>query len=349
MLLCRSMKSQKIFFLTFFLATIALLAYIFMPFFTVIILGMVAASALLPLHAKIKQYIPRHPSVAAFATVACVVITIGLLVLLLGTQLANQAQNVYTKVVANTDYDVKTFSETINNFIAPYSRGYTIDIQKYVNPVISFIAQNVGSVLSGTASVVFKFVLWLVTIYFILRDGSHLKTLLKKLSPLEEVHDERIINQMLASAQSIARGVFFVALIQGFLVGLGLFIVGIGDAVFWGLVAAIAAPIPLLGTSIILLPSIAYLIITTQFTEAIILVVWGAVAVGLVDNILAPYFYSRGTEIHALILLFSILGGLSLFGAIGFIVGPLVATITITLIDLYQEIVLDELPMVYKD
>ncbi len=343
------MKPQKTFFLTFFLATVALLVYIFLPFFAVIILGMVAASALIPFHTKVKKYFPKAPSFAAAITVSIVVVVIGCIVLLLGAQLTSQAQNVYTKVVLNADYDAFALSEKVNTFIAPYAHGYTIDIQKYINPIVSFVAQNVGSVLSGTASIIFKSILWIVTVYFILRDGALFKKLLKKLSPLEDAHDERIIGQLIASAQSIARGVFFIALVQGFLVGLGLSIVGIEDAIFWGLVAAIAAPIPLLGTSIILLPSIIYLFITAQFTQAIILLVWGIVAVGLIDNVLATHFYSQGTEVHPLILLFSILGGLSVFGAIGFIVGPLVATITMTLIDLYQEIVLDELPTVYKD
>lgn len=336
------MNSQKFFFLTLFLTTFGILGYIFSPFFAVILLGVVAGIALEPLFLWFKNTFKFGPSLAAFASVFTVLIIIGSTVSLVGTQLVSQAENVYSNVVTGNQYEIDDASDYINNLIRPFHADYSIDLKKYISPVISFIAQNVGNVVSGTASVIFKFFLWLVTLYFVLKDGRKIKSLLTKLSPLQDAYDDKLFQHIAASARSIVRGVFFVALIQGCFVGLGLWFVGIENAIFWGLIAAIAAPIPLLGTSVIMIPSIAYLLITAQFMPALILIVWGLTAVGLVDNVLTPYFYSKGTEIHPLILLFAILGGLAVFGAVGFIVGPLIATIALTLTSLYQEIVLEE-------
>lgn len=336
------MNSQKFFFLSLFLTAFGVLGYIFSPFFAVILLGVVAGIALEPLFLWFKNTIKFGPSLAALASVFVILIVISGTASLIGTQLVSQAENVYSNVVTGNQYEIDDASDYINNLIRPFHADYSIDLKKYISPVISFIAQNVGNVVSGTASVIFKFFLWLVTLYFVLKDGRKIKSLLTKLSPLKDVHDDKLFQHIAASARSIVRGVFFVALIQGCFVGLGLWFVGIENAIFWGLIAAIAAPIPLLGTSVIMVPSIVYLFITAQFVPALILTVWGLTAVGLVDNVLTPYFYSKGTEIHPLILLFAILGGLAVFGAVGFIVGPLIATIALTLTSLYQEIVLEE-------
>lgn len=339
------MHSQKIFFVSLFLCAFGLLAYVFSPFFAVILLGVVAGIALEPLFLWVRNSLKLGPSLAAFFSVLTVLVVLVATASLVGTQLTKQAQNIYQDIVTGDQYQIDNMSHYLNNLIRPFNKSdYVVDLQKYVNPIISFVAQNVGVILSGTASIIFKFFLWIVTLYFVLKDGRKIKSLLVKLSPLKNEHDDKLFQHFAASARSIVKGVFLVAIIQGFFVGLGLWFVGIENALFWGLVAAIAAPIPLLGTSVIMIPSIAYLLITAQFVPAFILAAWGLTAVGLIDNILAPYFYSKGTEIHPLILLFSILGGLVVFGPIGFIVGPLVATIALTLTSLYQEIVLEEIP-----
>ena len=336
------MNTQKFFFLTLFLGVSALCAYIFSPFFAVILLGIVAGIALEPLYTWLQKKLKLGPTSAAGTTLFIVLAILTLATSLVGTQLTQQAQSVYNEAIAGKGYGIDSVSEYINTLVQRFDSSLVIDIQKYLTPVVSFVAQNIGFLVSSTAAIIFKFFLWLVTTYFVLKDGRKIKALLTRLSPLKDAHDNQLFMHIASASRSIVRGVFFVAIIQGVLVGTGLWLTGIENALFWGLIAAIAAPIPLLGTSIILIPSIVYLFVIGNSIAALILLVWGIVVVGLIDNVLTPYFYSKGTEIHPLILLFSILGGIALFGAIGFIVGPLVATITVTLITLYQEIVLEE-------
>lgn len=336
------MNPQKIFFLSLFLIAFGFLGYIFSPFLGVILLAIVTGIAVEPVSVRIKNTLKVSSASASLATVFLVLVVIGLTVGLIGTQLTNQAQNVYQNIVSGNQYEIDDVSDYLNNLIRPVYANVSIDLRVYINPVVSFVAQNVGGIVSGTASIIFKFLLWLVTLYFVLKDGRSIKTILARISPLKDIHDNKLFSHIASAARSIVKGVFFVALIQGVFVGLGLWFVGIQDALFWGLIAALAAPIPLLGTSVVMVPSVSYLILSSQFVPAIVLTAWGITVVGLVDNVLTPYFYSKGTEIHPLILLFSILGGIALFGAIGFIIGPLIATIALTLTSLYQEIVLEE-------
>lgn len=336
------MNLQKLFFLTLFVAVIGVFGYILSPFLGVILLAIISAIAIEPVYLSIKRRFKVKDSFAAFCTVSGLLVIVALLFVVVGSQLVDQARSVQERFVSGNEYQLDDISNYIHGIIHPWYPDVTIDLQKYIDPIVSFVAQNVGSVVSGTASLVFKFFLWVVTVYFVLTDGRTLQRLMTRLSPLDDRHDALLFSHFASAARSIVKGLFFIALVQGVLVGLGLWIVGINDALFWGLIAALAAPIPLLGTSVVMVPSVIYLIVTSQFIPAFILIVWGVTIVGLVDNVLTPYFYSKGTEIHPLVLLFSILGGLAMFGALGFIIGPLVATIAFTLVTLYQEIVLSE-------
>ena len=111
------------------------------------------------------------------------------------------------------------------------------------------------------------------------------------------------------------------------------------NAILWGSISAIASLVPGLGTAIVFIPAVAYMFILGNTAFAIGLIVWGVVVVGLVDNFLTPYLYSREIEVHPLITLFAVLGGLIVFGPIGFIFGPLVVALFFSLIEIYQGII----------
>jgi predicted PurR-regulated permease PerM len=104
----------------------------------------------------------------------------------------------------------------------------------------------------------------------------------------------------------------------------------------WGAVAAIAAFIPGIGTSLVIVPGIIYLLLTGNTAYAIGLAIWGAVAVGLIDNVLGPHLVNKGVHIHPFLILVSVLGGLSTFGPIGFILGPLVLALLFALLEVYR-------------
>jgi len=156
------------------------------------------------------------------------------------------------------------------------------------------------------------------------------------LSPLQDVHDEEIFNKLTLATNSVIKGNLIIVLIQGAMAALGFFLFGVPSPVLWGAVAAVAAVIPGFGTALVVAPAIIYLLFNGETSSAIGLFIWGLTAVGLVDNILGPKLVERGMKIHPFLILLSILGGLALFGPLGFLFGPLVLSLFFALSEIYS-------------
>jgi predicted PurR-regulated permease PerM len=172
--------------------------------------------------------------------------------------------------------------------------------------------------------------------FYFMRDGAYIKRKFVSWSPLLDKYDEYITSTLKRAILSVFGGTVVVAVIQGILTGIGFLIFDIPAPAVWGAVAAIAAFIPGIGTSLVIVPGIIYLLIAGNTTYAIGLAIWGIVAVGLIDNILGPHLVNKGVHIHPFLILVSVLGGLSTFGPIGFILGPLVLALLFALLEVYR-------------
>jgi predicted PurR-regulated permease PerM len=133
----------------------------------------------------------------------------------------------------------------------------------------------------------------------------------------------------------VIRGYLLIALIQGILMGLGLVIFGVPNPALWGLVAGIAALVPTIGTGLVAIPIIIYLYTTGDTASAVGFLAWATVIVGLIDNLLNPIIVGRKINIHPLVILFSVLGGIALLGPAGILVGPLIVSLLYTLGNMY--------------
>ena len=177
--------------------------------------------------------------------------------------------------------------------------------------------------------------IFLIALYYLFKDGHKLKTAVVALSPLQDIHDETIFDKLVLAINSVIKGSLAVAFIQGILTAVGLAIFGVPNAVLWSSVAAITALIPGIGTALVLLPAILYLYFSGQTLFAVGLLLWGMTAVGLVDNFLGPKLVERGMRLHPFLILLSILGGISFFGPLGFLLGPLVLSLLFALLEIY--------------
>jgi predicted PurR-regulated permease PerM len=169
----------------------------------------------------------------------------------------------------------------------------------------------------------------------LLRDGQKLKAAVVSLSPLSDADNEFIARKLERAINSAVKGNILIALIQGVLTTAGFLIFGVPSALLWGSLAAIAALIPGIGTALVLAPAIVFLFLAGEMVSGIGLTLWGMTAVGLIDNFLGPKFVGRGVQLHPLIILLSVLGGVGFFGPIGFLLGPLIISLLFALIDIY--------------
>lgn len=335
-------KTQNYFFFAL-LAVVAILAvFIFLPYISSIIIALICSVLFRPIHNKLLKLF--SPSVSALATIIVVAIIIIIPLGFFGFRVSSEAQNLYQFIT--TEGNQTKIGVTLSNLVLSVGHkvlGYypevtpdSFNIAKYAQSVLSWSFTNLDSIVSNTAKFAFNIFILLIALYYMLRDGGNLKKSIIAMSPLLDTYDEEIFAKLERAIFSVVRGSLGVSVVQGLLTMLGFWIFGIPNPILWGSVASIASLIPGIGTSIILIPAIIYLYLNSTIIATVGLAVWAVLAVGLIDNFLGPYLVQQGVHIHEFLILLSVVGGLSFFGPIGFILGPLILSLLFALLEIYQ-------------
>lgn len=189
----------------------------------------------------------------------------------------------------------------------------------------------------------FLFVMLYSTFFFLIGGSGTLRKILFYF-PLPAEDEEKMVGRFVSVARATIKGTFVVGLVQGALGGLGFWVCGVGGAAFWAAVMALLSVIPGLGTAIVWVPAVIYLLISGHVGAALGLAAYCALIVGTVDNFLRPWLVGKDTEMPDLLILLATLGGIVLFGFTGFVIGPIVAALFVTIWDLYGEAFRDLLP-----
>ena len=322
------LQPRLYFLLTTLIGTFVLSFFIFRPFLYALVLAMVFAVVFQPIHQKITGFVRGRQGLAAFATILIVVVFIFTPLVFLGIQLFKEAEQLYFSLANGGGKNA--ILNILNNL-----RG-DFNIDQYLKQGLDWLIQRLGSVFSGVAKIMASSFIFLIALYYLLKDGQSLKARIIALSPLSDIDDEAISKKLGMAINSVIRGSLLIALIQGAMTMVGFTIFGVPNAVLWGSVAAIAALIPGIGTALVLIPAIAFLFLQGETFYGIGLIVWGMGGVGLIDNFLGPKLVGHGIHLHPLIILLSVFGGLVFFGPIGFLLGPLTATLFFALLDIYS-------------
>jgi predicted PurR-regulated permease PerM len=225
-----------------------------------------------------------------------------------------------------------------STYAQPYLPHLQVDAASILKQSASWVIGHFDDIFTGTVSTIIHLLLSLVALFYFLKDGPRFAQSLMNYSPLPDKYDRDILHKLRIAVHSVFRGSLLVALIQGVLTGIGLAFFGVPNPSLWGSITAICALIPGVGTSLIVIPSIIYLFVTGNTFGAIGMTLWGVLAVGLIDNLLAPSLLSQGIRIHPMLVLFSVIGGISLFGPLGFIFGPLTISLLLALLEIYRVI-----------
>ena len=257
--------------------------------------------------------------------------------LLIGT-LVNQAINVSQHVGPWLDSQTtggSLLDRLVTHFpsferLRPLDHAITQKLGEFAGRLGEWVVGQLAAATRGAAIFLFHFFIMLYALYFFLKDGGAFLDRVTRTLPLAEDQRQTIVAKFLSVARATLKGTLVIGIVQGTLGGIGLAVAGIPNAVFWGAVMAVATLIPAIGTSLVWLPSVVILFATGHSAGAIGLAVWSLGVVGTVDNFLRPVLVGRDTAMPALLVLLSTLGGLALFGALGFLIGPLVAATFVT-------------------
>lgn len=325
---------EKYFFFGLLLATLVFTLFIFSPFGTVLVLAISFTIVLHPIYVWLhKKKLPSW--LASLLTVLIFLVIVCGPILSVGALVFNQSQGLYQTVTSGGSID--PFLDKLNRSVESLlPDGMTFSIEEKVSGLASTLSASVARIFTATVSAFFSFILLLLAMFYFLKDGARWRKALVILSPLHDRDDEKIMSRLEIAVNGVVKGYLLVALIQGILMGLGLWIFGVPNPALWGVLAAVASLLPTIGTALVSVPAIIYLLAVGSTGSAIGLLIWAAVAVGLVDNFLNPMIVSGKTNIPSLLILFSVLGGIATLGPVGILVGPLAVSLLYALISIYR-------------
>lgn len=318
--------------------------FIFQPFFIAITLAAILAVVFQRPFNFFLRITNQHRRVSAFLTaVFGIVLFSGLFFGIIGL-IANEISKIYQEIsVQNGGQNQRYVAyviENVNNSQLLGSLGVDNFInQESITKSISQIGQNALVIFQKTyqsiASFLFSTVVMFFTLYYFLVGGRDLVSRIMFLSPLRDAHEKLLVKQFISMSRATIKGNLVIGLIQGTIGATLFFAVGIKSAIIWGTVMMFFSLLPMFGTSIIWFPAGIIMLLTGNVWQGIVILSVGFTLISTVDNVLSPKLIGKDTQMHPLIVFFATLGGINMFGFLGFIIGPIILALFITLWDIY--------------
>lgn len=338
------------FYLLSLLSLVILLGYlsyqIFKPFLTPIAWAIVLSLVFYPLYAYLLKLL-KYRSLASILTLLIILIIIlgpfSYLSFLLVKELGEISEYVETGRISEISKvlehpQVRTIINRIINLLniseSQLNDAIVSGVSKIGKTLIEKITVGVGDALT----VILNFIFMSFSIFFILKDGTDFLKRFRDYMPFSEEQKDRLTVQMRDIIVSTIYGGVIVAIIQGLIGGITYSLLGIQAPVIWGVATAVASFVPLLGAFAIWGPIAGYLFIQGSIINGLILTVVGIFGISLIDNILKPIIIGSRTKMPVLVIFFSVLGGIKLFGLIGLIMGPFVLAIFVSVIEIFRNI-----------
>jgi predicted PurR-regulated permease PerM len=221
------------------------------------------------------------------------------------------------------------------HYIEPYRAQIFTKAGDLVGSTSAFMFAALSATTRATAVFVFHFVILLYTMFFFLTGGPALLAGVMSYLPINDTDKERMLDQFVSVTRATLKGTILIGIAQGIAGGLAFRVVGIDGAIFWGTVMTILSIIPGIGSALVWLPAAVILMVSGEVWRGIGLAAFGAIVIGSLDNLLRPLLVGRDTQMHELLIFFSTLGGLMMFGVMGFIVGPILAALFVTVWEMF--------------
>ena len=315
-------------------------------FFLAILMAAIFSGLLYPLYLRFHKRLKGKTIAAGMLTLVVfffmVLIPVAGLIMVLVEQALSASQTLGPLLRQELNQPNELLSDIqalpIVNKVFPTTEALVNALEQLIQGAGGFVVNSLSHVTTGAANFLFQFFIMLFTMYYFLVYGKdYLSKLLFSL-PLNSKDEKRLLDKFTSVTRATLKGTFIIGAIQGAMGGVAMWIAGIPNTLFWGVIMAVFAVIPAIGPAIIWLPASIFLFVAGDTTAAIGLFLFGAIAVSNIDNLLRPRMVGREAQLPDLMILFGTLGGLALFGAIGLIIGPIIAALFVTIWDIYGEV-----------
>lgn len=313
-----------------------LFALIIWPFFGAVCWAVFIAIVFWPLHQRFLRGSHNHPNMAAAATLT-VVLLIVILPMAMVAAAVTQEASVFLERMRSGEIQIgvffQKFVEALPNWARSMLQRFGISDLGVVQQKLLAALSNSGQVVTSrvmsigqvTLDFVVAFFVMLYIVFFLFRDGERLTRGIQRSIPLQPLHTERFMRQFATVVRATVKGNIVVALVQGTLGGIAFAVLGVPGAVLWGAVMALFSLLPAVGAVLVWGPVAAWFFFNGQLLQGVGLTIWGAVVIGLVDNVLRPILVGKDTRMPDYLVLVATLGGIVVFGLNGFVIGPVIA------------------------
>lgn len=326
----------------------AAFVWILLPFYGAVFWAVILGIIFAPMQRRLQQRFGWNRNLTSLTTLlVCLVIAI-LPVIITSALLVQEGATLY-KNVESGKLDVAGYIEQFKHFLPPYFQhlldrfgmgnleGLREKVVKGAMQGSQFFASQAFSFGQGTFDFLVSFFIMLYLLFFLLRDGPELVRKVRTAVPLAEPQKRRLQLKFNRVVRATVKGNVLVAVTQGALGGLIFWFLDIPSALLWAVLMAFLSLLPAVGAGIVWGPVAAYFLLSGSIWQGVVLALFGVFVIGLVDNVLRPILVGKDTKMPDYLILISTLGGLSVFGLNGFVIGPLVAALFISCWALFVE------------
>lgn len=329
-------KLESIGFYIFFGLVSLVVVLMWWPFWQILALGAIIAVLFSPVYQKLYRELSRA-NLAAALTIVLILLIIIVPLWLFGQLLFNELVDVYNKFrLGQLSFSQAALYSKLppqwQSLLGAVSNDTAAIFSKFTATTFAFVQQ----LLSNLAAFFLSMFMLVFVIFFMLRDAQKIKTTLGDLSFLPEHYQQALVAKVEEAISGVLKGSFLIALIQGAAGIVGFWIFGLPQPLLWGAATVVSSMVPNIGTALVLVPAVAYLFFTGHTPQAIGLALWGGLVVGVVDNLVWPKLASKNLKMHPVLALLAVVGGLQVFGILGFLFGPILISVFLALVDIYR-------------
>lgn len=328
---------QRGFIVVLALALSAVFLWMIRDFLSGLFLAAVLAILLTPVQSLLTKAFRGNRHLAAAATIVFVIVLLLIPLLGLLAIVTDQAVEVGQSLVPWVQDQIQRYREEgldalpawlpMREELQPFQTQIIERAGQFASRIGGFLAGGVAAATGGALFFVLNLVVLLFALFFLLTSGEERTDEALKLLPMRAKDRDMLAERTLSTIRATVKGTFVIAVIQGALTGIGLAVAGVPGAAFWGAVAGVLSVVPGVGPPLVWLPAAIWLFVDGQIIAALGLAAFGALVVGVIDNLLRPVLVGKDAKMSDLLVLLSTLGGLTLFGAVGIIIGPVIAAL----------------------
>jgi predicted PurR-regulated permease PerM len=313
------------------------------PFLNVLLWAVVLVVIFYPIHIRLLARL-RSPTVTAGVSTLLVVVTIlvptTLITIAVLGELGRLSGSVSSGALQQA-VDSSPLAQRVLHWLSPY-----VDVNELRSPDQMLerlegwsgaIANRTLGVVGGVLSAVVQTFLVIFTMFYLFRDAKAIRTAAYDLLPLEPSQTHDVIARTRDVIGAAVYGVIVIAAVQGLLGGFIFWALGLPSALLWAVVMFFLSMIPMAGAFLVWAPAALFLAFSGAWAKAIFLTAWGVLVVGSIDNFLSPRLVGKRAALHELLIFFSVLGGIQLFGVVGVVLGPVVVALTLAILDVVRQ------------